>query len=117
MLMNIPINKYKEEKYNIKSNKDSDYLNYYNDYNNKDEGKEIKLKFKYNNDYYSLIINAQEKLLFKDVIQMLKEKIPEIDEQNFDFIIQGKKIDINKTIKENELNDGYSIQIIKLYNK
>ena len=115
--MNIPINKYKEEKYNIKSNKDSDYLNYYNDYNNKDEGKEIKLKFKYNNDYYSLIINAQEKLLFKDVIQMLKEKIPEIDEQNFDFIIQGKKIDINKTIKENELNDGYSIQIIKLYYK
>ena len=30
---------------------------------------------------------------------------------------QGRKIDINKTIKENGINDGSSIQIIKLINK
>ena len=48
---------------------------------------------------------------------MIKEQIPEIDEQNFDYITQGRKIDINKTIKENGINDGSSIQIIKLINK
>ena len=114
--LNIPINYNKEEKYNNKSNKDNKYINYYYDYNKKDEEKEIKLKFKYNNAYYSLIINEPNKQ-FKDVIQMIKEQIPEIDEQNFDYITQGRKIDINKTIKENGINDGSSIQIIKLINK
>ena len=114
--LNIPINYNKEEKYNSKSNKDNKYINYYYDYNKKDEEKEIKLKFKYNNAYYSLIINESNKQ-FKDVIQMIKEQIPEIDEQNFDYITQGRKIDINKTIKENGINDGSSIQIIKLINK
>ena len=114
--LNIPINYNKDEKYNNKSNKDNKYINYYYDYNKKDEEKEIKLKFKYNNAYYSLIINETNKQ-FKDVIQMIKEQIPEIDEQNFDYITQGRKIDINKTIKENGINDGSSIQIIKLINK
>ena len=63
-----------------------------------------------------MIINEPNKQ-FKDVIQMIKEQIPEIDEQNFDYITQGRKIDINKTIKENGINDGSSIQIIKLINK
>ena len=114
--INIPINNNKEEKYNIKSNKDSNFVNYYYDYKNKDEGKEIKLKFKYNNDIYSLIINDKDKP-FKNVIQMLQNQIPEIDEKNYDYITQGKKIDIYKTIKENGINDGSFIQIIKLSNK
>ena len=74
------------------------------------EKKEINLKFVHNGLEYSLAI-YDENILFKDVILMLKEQIPDIQSDNYFFLTQGKKININKTIKENEIEDGFYILI------
>jgi hypothetical protein len=74
------------------------------------EKKEINLKFVHNGLEYSLAI-YDENILFKDVILMLKDQIPDIQSDNYFFLTQGKKININKTIKANEIEDGFYILI------
>ena len=108
---NVSVNSNQTFKY---INKDNNEINNSNIDNNKiEEKKEIKLKFVYNGYYFSLTL-YDNKLVFKDVIQMLKDQIPEIDDINFIYLTLGKNINVYKTIKENEIIDGCVISIVQI---
>ena len=108
---NVSVNSNQTFKYN---NKDNNEINNSNIDNNKiEEKKEIKLKFVYNGYCFSLTL-YDNKLVFKDVIQMLKDQIPEIDDINFIYLTLGKNINVYKTIKENEIIDGCVISIVQI---
>ena len=110
---NVSVNSNQTFKYN---NKDNNEINNSNIDNSKiEEKKEINLKFVYNGYCFSLTLYNNE-IVFKKVIQMLKDQIPEIDDINFFFIALAKPIDINKTIKENKILDGYEIKIFPKLN-
>ena len=109
----IPFNNTQMTKNNNKNNKENKIENS-NDRNSTiDEKKEIKLTFIYNEYSYSLSLYNKD-ILFKDVIHMLRAQIPKIDEQNFTYLTQGIKIDINKSIKELGIKDGFNILILEL---
>jgi len=76
------------------------------------EKKEINLKFVYNGFEFSLAL-YDENIAFIDVIQMLKDQIPEIQSENYYFVTQGEIINITKTIKENKIKDGFVIIMFK----
>ena len=91
-----------------------------NTYTNKEnisikQKKEIRLEFiSSDKGIMTSLIIYNENIMFIDVIGMLRDKIPEIKNKNIMFLCNGNTININKSIKENGLEDGYKIIMIEL---
>ena len=111
----IPFNNSQMTKNNNKNNNENKIENSNDENNTINEKKEMKLTFLYNGYSYSLSLYNKD-ILFKEVIHMLRDQLPEIDEQNFGYLTQGIKIDINKSIKDLGIADGFHILIVKFSN-
>ena len=110
-------NNYPDIKYSYYNDTDSNkyqkpQFSYINSSNSSIIQKEIHLKFNFDGNGYTLVINDINKA-FIDIIKMLKNQIPYVNMDKCIFLCNGKTININKTIKENHLRDGDIIAIVK----
>ena len=109
-------NKYNElnEKYNSPIKENNDNKNKIAEYEkiikNK-YGKEINLIFMTNDKNVYCSINCQKTNYFKDIINIFFDKYPEYKEYDNIFTINEKKIDKNKTIEENNIQNNDIITI------
>ena len=78
-----------------------------------DNKNEIVLYFEFENGK-ELYINVDESMSFKKAIDLLYDKYSWIKNVNIkDFIYNKRKLDLNKSIKENGLKDNANIRIIE----
>ena len=112
----VNLNNNKNENNDIECNKQNYYdLNKRNEYIvDSNENKNIVLYFIFENGR-QLDIKVSELLIFEEVINLLSDKYSSIKEIKFkDFIFNKKKIMLNKTVKENGLEDSSVIKIVEI---